>query len=729
MKQRRLDRLKGVLGGGLISITLATLTTIMSNTAISPPAEAAKLCPASRITQMQSFPGAFNPSETMHDCERDLSTFTTDFVPTDINYVVEFITRRLDPAPKKWTDMMGAIYHLCTMMDVPLGGDACPDYAAVNSNPAAKNTIDQLAVKWEALIREYAKYDYIKFNVSFPNARNGLIGTTKEFGQEGNKYDMFRYDNENTGNVPALVIYELQYEDCTIDCPENVGKKKIKNFSQLSPSERKPVYVIKRGCGNPLGYFGGLPEVLPPCGDCDCIPHTGDPRCPDPPDDDSGSNSWESTAISQSSNLTFSTPWTGWVVQRQFESRSEGPDTDIESKITYARPTDKVQFQHITDKDAQGRRGHKSSPSIDSCTISPFTNIYTENPTGGGGADAYYLYGLNSSCVGNIQQIHTWYSNEETTSNTTNLRASDVGKEIIQELKLSDTWAKIIWHCHGCKAGCCGGTDALKRGGSSTTRAAIRIPYNYDTTPTAVFTNTDDKVVIGGQDVDAEASIEIKPIFNSKVGGGNDYATRSKHTSWNVVRFVIEPDNDVTSGGIKNGGTFTTKACSNYYNSAQSGIKRCEEIASGDRNGTGNNGFNVGTSPLGGEVEQVTNWSGGDFVVDDLPVGTKVCIAASVYPATSHDTNDDGMNIESGGNWNHGDPDCVVIAKKPTLQIWGNGLKTTGNVSTSISYKVPDGWCNKGTTRFGGACQNRIAFGSWAEDEATIVKRQLDCIV
>jgi len=78
-------------------------------------------------------------------------------------------------------------------------------------------------------------------------------------------------------------------------------------------------------------------------------------------------------------------------------------------------------------------------------------------------------------------------------------------------------------------------------------------------------------------------------------------------------------------------------------------------------------------------------------VTDDLgsqPAGTKVCYALSVKVVSDTDTNN---------SWAHGAPSCVVIAKKPKVQVWGGDLLGSGNITTST------------TTRSGNT------FGSWVE--------------
>jgi hypothetical protein len=70
----------------------------------------------------------------------------------------------------------------------------------------------------------------------------------------------------------------------------------------------------------------------------------------------------------------------------------------------------------------------------------------------------------------------------------------------------------------------------------------------------------------------------------------------------------------------------------------------------------------------------------------DYEVGTKICYAFSVQPHSSSDN-----------QWAHSAPTCLIIGKKPKVQIWAGDLWSRGLVQTSTSIK------------------GNITFGSWVE--------------
>lgn len=73
--------------------------------------------------------------------------------------------------------------------------------------------------------------------------------------------------------------------------------------------------------------------------------------------------------------------------------------------------------------------------------------------------------------------------------------------------------------------------------------------------------------------------------------------------------------------------------------------------------------------------------------IADLPIGTKVCFAMSVRPYD-----------QSTSNWYHSNPSCVVVSKRPMVQILGGDLRvgvafagsltpSASNIQTSVTIK------------------------------------------
>jgi len=108
------------------------------------------------------------------------------------------------------------------------------------------------------------------------------------------------------------------------------------------------------------------------------------------------------------------------------------------------------------------------------------------------------------------------------------------------------------------------------------------------------------------------------------------------------------------------------------------------------------------------------------IVIDDLPPGSKICVALSVWPSGSHDNNTTGLNQDAkGGVWAHGAPYCRTIAKKPSVQFWGADVYSAGNITASQSVKyvpyVGGFTASSGNNGLSSNDPDRRAFGSWSE--------------
>jgi hypothetical protein len=209
--------------------------------------------------------------------------------------------------------------------------------------------------------------------------------------------------------------------------------------------------------------------------------------------------------------------------------------------------------------------------------------------------------------------------------------------------------------------------------------------------------------------------VEKKP--NTPVST-TDYATKTKPSVYEVITFIAtEASNKPTLFGQTEsvtGGTYYTStpnsgASCAYYTTGMSLSARTDgkSLCYVEQRET-NKVYNGGTNPLNGSTE--TLW-GGTINIDDVPIGTKFCIAVSVWPADSHNNptanstgadNDPSMNTGTG-YWQHTPPKCYDVAKKPNTQIWGNDIFAgSGTITTSQSKK-----------RFYGSAY--YTFGSWAE--------------
>lgn len=97
-------------------------------------------------------------------------------------------------------------------------------------------------------------------------------------------------------------------------------------------------------------------------------------------------------------------------------------------------------------------------------------------------------------------------------------------------------------------------------------------------------------------------------------------------------------------------------------------------------------------------------------VPDNLPIGSKYCIAMGAYPSKANlKVKNNHLEAEQPFTWNVSNASCRTIAKKPSFQVWNGSVMTNGKIQTSQSSKNE----GRGMGAFDhGAAKN---FGSWTE--------------
>ncbi len=250
-------------------------------------------------------------------------------------------------------------------------------------------------------------------------------------------------------------------------------------------------------------------------------------------------------------------------------------------------------------------------------------------------------------------------------------------------------------------------------------KAEIKVPYNYDIDipdliPCIELGTCEDRAITyPGEDKLFEHNIIVGAMSDDHgVRGGTDYATNSRPSTYEIVSFIVTPD--VSKESMKHAGTGTQRygvsgpttpgeSCTRYYTSglSSSQIARGCVVVQRQENIYFNvtSGNDTASVDLDGKTDgQACNVYGKDcvslspsIVVDDLPAGSKICVALSVWPSSHRGLNEGLQDGFTGGYWEHGDPECLTIAKKPTTQFWGAGLYSAGTVTTSQANKYAVG--------------------------------------
>ena len=174
----------------------------------------------------------------------------------------------------------------------------------------------------------------------------------------------------------------------------------------------------------------------------------------------------------------------------------------------------------------------------------------------------------------------------------------------------------------------------------STTAACVRVPYKFNLT-TRVDMNSDV----------TEPGTTIAPINPYLT---NDGPTKSyDDTAWQVSKFIVAPGKPIPSANDN-----SSAPCAYYANG-------CKSI------NTGNGTYDPGDSLVG----QIAS-----YVVEDVPIGSRICFALSV--------NKYDQNQNDGKSWRHGAPACVMVGKKPKVQVLGGDVATRANINVGLTQKT-----------------------------------------
>ncbi len=232
--------------------------------------------------------------------------------------------------------------------------------------------------------------------------------------------------------------------------------------------------------------------------------------------------------------------------------------------------------------------------------------------------------------------------------------------------------------------------------GTVKSTANVKVPYNFKT-GVDVELMGDTKVKLDdGNEMPAFSAggtgrlgvnVEIQPRKNSKTTNSEneEYATKSN----SKLRLVVFVPNDVNNvpGADPQYGSATL--CDKYRSLSAGG--KCYEMApsSAVEEIFNENGITVEQAKALREKGMTgikkTSDKLNSFNVPDLDAGTKVCVAAAVYPSTSGTP--DNLSPDGDKKWNISKPECFVVYKKPSLQVWGGDVFSAGKINTPVAQK------------------------------------------
>jgi hypothetical protein len=206
------------------------------------------------------------------------------------------------------------------------------------------------------------------------------------------------------------------------------------------------------------------------------------------------------------------------------------------------------------------------------------------------------------------------------------------------------------------------------------------------------------KLQLGFYQVESETSISLDPKIDSQKAVAAYNQTHTHEVNWSITKLVVPPNIPAPSVPP---GYHAYNPCAYIIDKsgALAANETCSTYLSGSSVVTGNNGgsndFNESASPS----------VSGTYHVEDLSSGNKVCFMFSILGQSSEDNGSFNKYTYNGDRWAHSGIDptgsinhsCVIVVKKPKVQIWGGDLWAGGSVISAPSVKS-----------FG-------TFGSWIE--------------
>lgn len=244
--------------------------------------------------------------------------------------------------------------------------------------------------------------------------------------------------------------------------------------------------------------------------------------------------------------------------------------------------------------------------------------------------------------------------------------------------------------------------------------ATVKVPYNYENTASVTIDTSKGDYVYAGETVTIEDfQINVNPTYNNLTNGS--YATKVHNAQLHLIAYVSDSDASSETSAGRSGD------CSDIRVSKDT----CDVIASKTRdlnNPENTGGFvNHEFSKTGDSQVDNSDKMSSVYNVYDAPAGKNYCVVAAVYPARSHNANADGDSMDTDGNgrWYISAPHCVKVAKRPSFEVWGGSLYTSGEIIAEPSTKKVVAGFHDFSNAYSGAqatnSRNTTVFGSWVE--------------
>ncbi|MBR3172371.1 hypothetical protein IKF21_00390 [Candidatus Saccharibacteria bacterium] len=216
--------------------------------------------------------------------------------------------------------------------------------------------------------------------------------------------------------------------------------------------------------------------------------------------------------------------------------------------------------------------------------------------------------------------------------------------------------------------------------------ANVIVPYNFETDAKV----TDDGgVVFAGESKKVDVEFAVNGKGNSLTTKNEDdtYATKVSGAIQRIITYTSDEDNSSDSSEDES---------EVYPGGRDSSLCGYLELDDDKYCVEKNEEWNTGGGVMTDGREKTID-------VPDVNAGKYVCVAAAVFPSSSG--NDDNISPSGYTNeWKLSGSRCFVVAKKPSVQVWGGNVFSAGKIETALAEKKT----------LAGYSFSR-AFGSWAE--------------
>ena len=231
-------------------------------------------------------------------------------------------------------------------------------------------------------------------------------------------------------------------------------------------------------------------------------------------------------------------------------------------------------------------------------------------------------------------------------------------------------------------------------GGSASDYALVKVPYNFINT--ASIKLKDNTVFAGEKSTIDSLTVNVLQRNNSTTQG--TYATNANGVKIKVISYLSTSNTGSAMNDVGSGKNYDI--CS-----LLSGYEACNEVGSRDNITLNSSG------KMEGSTDSVTPTAGKTFNVYDASAGKYYCVVLAVYPASSG--SDTMMDTSGSNSWYVSAPSCAVIAKKPSMQVWGSGLYTANKIVVNNAKKYV---VNDKLNDFSGTASSHVVFGTWVEE-------------